>query len=90
MNNSPNRGRGLHLLPFVLLGGYWLTLCVVTHLPPEFPGLPPDGYDKIVHFSSFAGLAVLLTAVWWFLLRAAHDLVGRGSVAADCDLCGLR
>ena len=67
MNNSPNRGRGLHLLPFVLLGGYWLSLCVATHLPPEFPGLPPDGYDKVVHFSSFAGLAVLLTAVWWFL-----------------------
>jgi VanZ family protein len=67
MNDSPNRGRGYHLLPFALLAGYWLALCVATHLPPEFPGLPPEGYDKIVHFSSFAGLAALLALAWWAL-----------------------
>jgi hypothetical protein len=67
MNDSPNRGRGYQLLPFALLAGYWLALCVATHLPPEFPGLPPEGYDKIVHFSSFAGLAALLALAWWAL-----------------------
>jgi VanZ family protein len=66
MNDSRNRGRGLHLLPLAVLGGYWLALCVATHVPPEFSGLPSEGYDKIVHFSAFVGLAALLTAVWWF------------------------
>jgi VanZ family protein len=63
MNDAQNRGRG-HWLPLVLLAGYWLALLVGTHVPPEFPGLPPAGYDKVVHFSSFAILAALLAVTW--------------------------
>jgi VanZ family protein len=46
------------------LAAYWLLLFTGTHVPPEFPGLPPEGYDKIVHFSSFAVLAALVAIAW--------------------------
>ncbi|HEY4235012.1 MAG TPA: VanZ family protein [Lacipirellulaceae bacterium] len=51
-------------LPPALLVGYWLALFTGTHVPPEFPVLPPEGYDKVVHFSAFVGLAGLLALTW--------------------------
>jgi VanZ family protein len=60
MNVLTNRGRRGHWLPVALLAGYWLLLFTGTHVPPEFPGLPAEGWDKVVHFSSFAVLAGLL------------------------------
>jgi VanZ family protein len=64
MSDSPDRRRLGQWLPLVLLAGYWLVLFVGTHVPPEFPGLPPEGYDKVVHFSSFMILAGLLAVTW--------------------------
>lgn len=64
MNESPNRGLRGHWLPIALLASYWLLLFTGTHVPPEFPGLPPAGYDKIVHFFSFAVLAGLMAIAW--------------------------
>jgi VanZ family protein len=64
MNDSPKRGRLGRWLPLVLLAGYWFAMFVGTHVPPEFPGLPPDGYDKVVHFSAFVVLAALIAVAW--------------------------
>jgi VanZ family protein len=64
MNDSPKSGGFGRWLPLALLAGYWLALFTGTHVPPEFPGLPPEGYDKVVHFSSFAVLAALLAVAW--------------------------
>jgi VanZ family protein len=43
---------------------YWLILATATHVPSDFPGVPSDGWDKLVHFGAFAVLAVLLAAAW--------------------------
>jgi VanZ family protein len=48
----------------VLLTGYWLAIVVATHVPPNFPGLPGDRIDKLVHVAAFAGLAWLLAMAW--------------------------
>jgi len=47
-----------------LLAGYWLALCVATHLPPTVAGLPDQRTDKLVHASVYAGLAWLLAMAW--------------------------
>jgi VanZ family protein len=67
MNDSPKSSRRGHWLPLALLVGYWLALFTGTHVPPEFPLLPPPGTDKIAHFSAFALLAVLLAITWRFV-----------------------
>jgi VanZ family protein len=72
MNDAPDRGHHRHWLLLVLLAGYWVALFVGTHLPPEFPGLPPQGYDKVVHFSAFAGLAGLLAVTWCYVWGRLH------------------
>jgi VanZ family protein len=64
MNAPSTRGRRGRWLPLALLAGYWLLLFAATHVPPEFPGLPGEGLDKVVHFSSFALLAGLTAIAW--------------------------
>jgi VanZ family protein len=46
------------------LAGYWLLLLIATHLPPDFPAVPPERVDKIVHAAVFAALAWLLATAW--------------------------
>jgi VanZ family protein len=72
MNDVSDRGRHGHWLPLVVLASYWFALLVGTHVPPEFPGLPPEGYDKIVHFSAFAGLAALVAIAWRYVWGRLH------------------
>jgi VanZ family protein len=43
---------------------YWLTIFAATHAPSDFPGLPSDGWDKLVHFSAFAVLGALVALAW--------------------------
>jgi VanZ family protein len=64
MNEVTNRGRRVPWLPLILLAGYWVLLFAGTHVPPEFAGLPAEGMDKVVHFTSFAVLAGLLAIAW--------------------------
>lgn len=47
----------------VLAAVYFLALFVGTHLPPGQIG-PPGISDKLAHFMGYAGLAVLVLAVW--------------------------
>lgn len=47
-----------------LLGAYWLTLLVATHLPSDFPILPPEGVDKLIHVGAYAVFAFLLATAW--------------------------
>lgn len=72
--------------------GYWLTLFVLTHLPPEWLWFPipnanailEQGGDKPVHLIAYAGLAFLFVA--WLTLRsgreARHYLIAAIVVAA--------
>ena len=52
--------------PRVALAAYWSLAFVVTHVPPFLPEDEGDddepliGFDKIVHFGGYAGLAFLL------------------------------
>lgn len=44
-----------------MLVAYWVACFVVTHLPPSnVPSSPFPHFDKVVHFSMFLGLALLL------------------------------
>ena len=45
-------------------GCFWLALIVSTHVPPQFPGLPVHGVDKLAHFSAYAMLAGLAAVNW--------------------------
>jgi VanZ family protein len=47
-----------------MLAGYWLAIFAGTHVPPEFPGLPPAGYDKIAHFTAYFLLAGMMIIAW--------------------------
>ena len=46
------------------LAVYWLALSVATHVPSDFPAMPPARTDKIVHAAAFAVLAWLLARTW--------------------------
>ena len=65
MNESPehNQWLGPWTLTIFFIG-YWLVLLVATHLPSEFPLVPSDGTDKLVHFGAFAVLGGLFAATW--------------------------
>lgn len=52
----------------VLLFGYWLALFFGTHLP-RIPKSLAEQSDKVLHFTAYFGLAMLLTA--WRLTRGA-------------------
>lgn len=63
--------------PWLLLAGYWLVILTGTHLP-SIPA-PPSGFhwDKLVHFTAYAGLA--------FLIAGCFSRGGkRLSVLANC------
>ncbi len=45
-------------------GCFWLALIVSTHVPPEIPAIPIHGWDKLAHFSAYAGLAGLAAMNW--------------------------
>jgi VanZ family protein len=61
------------------LAGYWLTLFVATHVPHDFPAVPPDRVDKLVHVAVFAVLGWLLATAWQ---RSAGRLTARHFLAA--------
>jgi VanZ family protein len=68
---KPDRARIWQLA----LAAYWLALLVATHLPREFPVLPPDRTDKLVHVAAFAVLGWLVAETWQRSagrLNAAH------------------
>jgi len=46
------------------LVAYWLAIFVGTHVPGDFLPEPSDGWDKVVHFSAYAALAVLVATTW--------------------------
>jgi VanZ family protein len=46
------------------LAGYWLAMFVATHVPRQFPALPREGTDKMVHVAAFAVLAWLVAVAW--------------------------
>lgn len=57
------------------LAAYWATLLVATHVPRDFPGVPGNSVDKLVHMAAFAVLAGLLAMAWRCTvgrLNAAH------------------
>ena len=62
--------------PWSLLVGYWLALVVGTHwpLPPEMMGLGES--DKLLHFSAYSGLALLVCLNW--ALAPRHGLAATG------------
>ncbi len=68
----------LRILPLGLLAGYWAALCAGTHLPAgRVGGLLL--WDKLLHFTAFAGLAFLaalaLTAFRRFTWRSAAAIL---------------
>ena len=56
------------------LAGFWLALFIGTHIPSNVPILPKNNFDKVVHFTAFAALAMLLATTWQ--VTAGH-LTGR-------------
>jgi len=42
---------------------YWLTMFAGTH-DPHPPSLPSEHFDKVLHFTGFGGLAVLIAIAW--------------------------
>jgi VanZ family protein len=59
------------------LAGFVLILLVGTHLPPGSVLLPPEkhGSDKVLHFTAYAILAVLVATAWQLssgVLTARH------------------
>lgn len=79
MNDSPDRHRRAAWLVTLFLVGYWIVLFVATHVPSDFPLVPPERTDKLVHFSAFFVLGGLLAAAWEF---AAGRLTVRHLIAA--------
>jgi VanZ family protein len=63
----------------IALAGYWLALLIATHLPRDFPGVPSEHVDKVVHAATFALLGWLLATAWQ---RTAGRLTGRHLRAA--------
>jgi VanZ family protein len=57
-----------------LLAGYWIVLFTATHLPRDFPALPSDRFDKVVHAAAYAILAWLVAKAWE---KSAGRLTGR-------------
>ncbi len=55
---------------------YWISLFYGTHMPLP-PGLLPGHSDKVIHFTSYAGLAALLMS-----LRATRGIYPWSSVLA--------
>jgi VanZ family protein len=51
LNNSLWRG---------VLIAYWMVLFAATHVPQDFPAVPTDHWDKVVHFFAYATLGGLL------------------------------
>ena len=75
MSVFPSRPvRLLLVISGVLLAGYWLTLLVMTHLPPDFlyshftatGEYLEQGGDKPLHLLAYSGLAFLFTSWLWF------------------------
>jgi VanZ family protein len=62
-SSTPRQSLGA-ILWKVALAGYGIALLIGTHLPPTLPLLPSDGFDKLEHFTAYAGLAWLLTMAW--------------------------
>ncbi len=46
-----------------VLAIYWISLFTATHVPSDFPGVPGDGWDKLMHFGAFAVLGALAAIV---------------------------
>ncbi len=80
---------------------YWIAMFVGTHWP-KGPHLPISGGDKVMHFSAYLGLALLLslsTLSWWPVLwlksigivgllacYGAFDEMTQPLVGRDCEL----
>jgi VanZ family protein len=67
-----------------LLVVYWLALLTATHVPSDFPGVPTNQWDKVVHFAAYAVLAILFATTWQL---AAGLLTMRHLRAAWLLLC---
>lgn len=72
----------LRRLPWAaaVLGVYWITLFIGTHVP-HLPHVRTSHFDKVMHFSGYAGLAILaaialLRGNRWSRSGAAAVLVG--------------
>jgi VanZ family protein len=48
----------------VALVCYWLVLFITTHIPRDMAALPGPSTDKLIHFTAFALLAILLSTAW--------------------------
>lgn len=78
---EPTRGfRGYGLLIATVIVLYWCSIATATHVPMDQSKLPKLRYfsiDKVFHFSSYAGLAFLLStliaAIW-----STHERGWRG------------
>ncbi|MEX2316171.1 MAG: VanZ family protein [Pirellulales bacterium] len=62
--NPPHPGLPGYKFAQALLIGYWLALVIATHVPSDFPGVPGDHWDKVVHGGAYALLAALFATTW--------------------------
>ena len=62
-----------------LLAGYWLALCVATHLPPAIAGLPGHHTDKLVHVLAYR----------WARLPLGHGVGPLDRVRSTGGTCSL-
>jgi VanZ family protein len=66
--------RLLRLIFWLLTAAYWVTLCVLTHLPPrDVPQVQVD--DKLQHFLSYGLLAGMTTMAVWVTFPRRRWLV---------------
>jgi hypothetical protein len=63
MHESPIRSR-ITLVSKFAFGLFWLALFVGTHIPISEDMLPPVGGDKVLHFSAYLVLSLLLATAW--------------------------
>jgi len=89
-NSSDARGVSRFWFRALWLGVvvYWLAMFVGSHTPPPPEPRVVAPYDKIVHFSAFAGLSFMLLAAIWAsrmasrrtLLFVAVIVIGYGAI----------
>src|SRR5262245_12717633 len=48
----------------IVLVVYWLAIFIATHIPKGVPLQPPNGWDKVAHFTAYAVLAMILAITW--------------------------
>ena len=103
MSGPPPKAAGLQWLRLapVMLGMYWVSLFIGAHIPLRLA--INNGYaDKLEHLAAFAGLNLLLLAVWssrrslgvWQFVQAvavlglygAFDEISQIPVGRDCEL----